>query len=129
MPTGRVRWYDASKGYGFIADESGHDVFLPAAALADASASPRKGVRVEFSVVDGRRGPQAMDVHVMAAVPSIVRATRPRPDDMVAIVEDLITMLDSAGNGLRRHHYPSSSESRKLAALLRAVADDFDVQD
>lgn len=48
---------------------------------------------------------------------------------MAAIVEDLIKLLDSAGNGLRRHRYPSAADSRKLATLLRAVADDFDVQD
>lgn len=48
---------------------------------------------------------------------------------MAAIVEDLIKLLDAAGNGLRRHHYPSAAESKKLATLLRAVADNFDVED
>ncbi|WP_300767397.1 cold shock domain-containing protein [uncultured Bifidobacterium sp.] len=129
MPSGRVRWYDADKGYGFIADESGHDVFMPAASLTDAGTPPRKGSRVEFSVVDGRRGPQALDVRVLGSRPSMVRATRPKPDDMVAIVEDLIKLLDGAGAGLRRHHYPAPAESRKLASVLRAVADDFDVED
>ena len=35
MPTGRVRWFDAAKGYGFITSEEGKDVFLPAQALPD----------------------------------------------------------------------------------------------
>ena len=48
---------------------------------------------------------------------------------MAAIVEDLIKLLDSAGNQLRRHRYPSASDSKKLATLLRAVADNFDVQE
>ena len=61
--------------------------------------------------------------------PSLVKATRPKPDDMAAIVEDLIKLLDSAGNQLRRHHYPSPAESKKLATLMRAVADNFDVQE
>lgn len=129
MPSGRVRWFDAKKGYGFIMTEEGHDVFLPASALPAGTTTLRKGAKVEYSVVDGRRGPQAMDVHPVASAPSLVKATRPKPDDMAAIVEDLIKMLDSAGNTLRRHHYPSSTESRKLATLLRAVADNFDVQD
>ena len=47
----------------------------------------------------------------------------------VTIVEDLIKLLDSAGNQLRRHHYPSPAESKKLATLMRAVADNFDVQE
>ena len=129
MPSGRVRWFDANKGYGFITNEAGADVFLPAVALPDGVTTLRKGAKVEYSVVDGRKGPQAMGVRLIESAPSMVKATRPKPDDMAAIVEDLIKLLDSAGNGLRRHHYPSPAESKKLATLLRAVADNFDVQD
>lgn len=129
MPTGRVRWFDAAKGYGFIVDEEGHDVFMPAQALPAGVTTLRKGAKVDYSVVDGRKGPQAMGVTLVASAPSLVKANRPQPDDMAAICEDLIKMLDSAGNTLRRHHYPSASESKKLATLLRAVADNFDVQD
>ena len=104
MPSGRVRWFDANKGYGFIqTGESTDDVFLPAAALPEGVKTLRKGAKV--------------------------KATRPKPDDMAAIVEDLIKLLDSAGNQLRRHRYPSPAESKKLATLLRAVADNFDVQE
>ena len=129
MPSGRVRWFDANKGYGFITNEAGADVFLPAVALPDGVTILRKGAKVEYSVVDGRKGPQAMGVRLIESAPSMVKATRPKPDDMAAIVEDLIKLLDSAGNGLRRHHYPSQADSKKLATLLRAVADNFDVQD
>ncbi|PLS30150.1 cold-shock protein [Bifidobacterium margollesii] len=129
MPSGKVRWFDAKKGYGFITDEDGQDVFLPATALPQGTTTLRKGAKVEFSVATGRKGPQAMGVTVIGPMPSMVKATRPKPDDMAAIVEDLIKLLDSAGNGLRRHRYPSNAESKKLATLLRAVADNFDVQD
>ncbi|WEV63393.1 cold-shock protein [Bifidobacterium sp. ESL0732] len=129
MPSGKVRWFDSKRGYGFITDEEGNDVFLPAAALPAGTSTLRKGAKVEFSLVDGRKGPQAMDLHVLGPVPSVVRATRPKPDDMAAIVEDLIKLLDQAGNSLRHHRYPNPGESRKLATLLRAVADDFDVED
>lgn len=129
MPTGRVRWFDAAKGYGFITSDDGGDVFLPSAALPTGVTTLRKGAKVEFSVVEGRKGPQAMDMSLVASAPSLVKATRPKPDDMAAICEDLIKMLDAAGNTLRRHRYPSSAESHKLATLLRAVADNFDVQD
>ena len=112
MPSGRVRWFDAKKGFGFITNDEGEDVFLPAAALPDGVTTLRKGARVE-----------------VASVPSLVKATRPKPDDMAAIVEDLIKLLDSAGNELRRHRYPSAADSRKLATLLRGVADSFDVQE
>ena len=129
MPSGRVRWFDANKGYGFIVTDEGGDVFLPAAALPAGTKTLRKGVRVEFSIVDSRKGPQAMDVQPVAAVPSMVKANRPAPDDMAAIVEDLIKLLDQAGNTLRRHRYPSGPEAHKLATVLRAVADNFDVQE
>ena len=126
MPTGRVRWFDAAKGYGFITSEEGKDVFLPAQALPTGATTLRKGGKVEYSVVDGRRGPQAMDVRLIASAPSLVKATRPKADDMAAICEDLIKMLDAAGNTLRRHRYPSAADSKKLATLLRAVADQFE---
>lgn len=129
MPSGRVRWFDANKKYGFIVSDEGKDVFLPAAALPAGVTTLRKGAKVEYSVVDGRRGPQAMGVTLVERAPSLVKATRPKPDDMAAIVEDLIKLLDSAGNDLRRHHYPSASDSRKLATLMRAVADNFDIQE
>ena len=129
MPSGRVRWFDTNKGYGFIQNEQGADVFLPAVALPEGVKTLRKGTKVEYSVIEGRRGPQAMNVTLVASAPSLVKATRPKPDDMAAIVEDLIKWLDSAGNQLRRHRYPSPAESKKLATMMRAVADNFDVQD
>lgn len=58
MPTGRVRWFDAAKGYGFITSEEGKDVFLPAQALPTGVTTLRKGAKVEYSVwtaVVGRR--------------------------------------------------------------------------
>ena len=93
MPSGRVRWFDANKGYGFIQNEQGADVFLPAAALPEGVKTLRKGAKVEYSVVEGRRGPQAMGLTLVASAPSLVKATRPKPDDMAAIVEDLIKLL------------------------------------
>ena len=129
MPSGKVRWFDAARGFGFITSDEGGDVFLPASALPEGVSTLRKGAKVEFSVAEGRKGPQALDITLVGPTASIIKATRPSPDDMAAIVEDLIKLLDTAGNGLRRHHYPSNTEARKLATLLRAVADDFDVQD
>ena len=84
MPSGRVRWFDANKGYGFIQNEQGADVFLPAAALPEGVKTLRKGAKVEYSVVEGRRGPQAMGLTLVASAPSLVKATRPKPDDMAA---------------------------------------------
>lgn len=129
MPSGKVRWFDAKRGYGFITGDDGADVFLPAAALPTGVITVRRGAQIEYSEIDGRKGPQAMSVRLIGPKPSVVAARRPKPDDMAAIVEDLIKLLDGAGAKLRRHRYPAAAESHKLAAMLRAVADDFDVEE
>lgn len=129
MPTGKVRWFDQEKGFGFILGDDGTDVFVPAAALPPHIRTLNRSAKVEYSVVEGRKGPQAMNVTLVQAVPSLVKANRPDAEDMVAIVEDLMKMLESVGETLRRHRYPSAKDGRQLAALLRGVADNFDVQE
>jgi len=86
----------------------------------------KPGQRVEFGVVQGRKGNQALSVRVLDPVPSVVRATRKPPEEMAPLVEDLIKMLDQTSNALRRGRYPDRGESRKIAALLRAFADNLD---
>jgi len=126
MPTGKVRFYDDEKGFGFIASDDGQDVFLHATALPDGAAPPRKGARVEFGIADGRRGPQALSVRFLDAPPSLAKANRKPADDMAIIIEDLVKLLDGLGTELRRGRYPSGGHSHKVAAMLRRVADDLD---
>jgi len=125
MPTGKVRFYDEEKGFGFIASDDGQDVFLHASALP-AGAVVKTGARVEFGLADGRRGPQALSVRLLEAPVSLAKRSRKPADDMAVIVEDLVKLLDGIGGDLRRGRYPSGGQSRKIAALLRKVADDFD---
>ena len=125
MPTGKVKWFDTERGFGFIADEDGHEVFLHASALP-AGATVKPGSRVEFGVADGRRGPQALAVTVLDPVPSVAKAHRKSPDDMAMIVEDLIKLLDEVGANLRRGRYPDGKRATQVATMLRVVADDLD---
>ena len=127
MPTGKVRWYDVDKGFGFLSTDDGEDVFVHASALPAGVTSLKQGARVEFGIVDGKRGKQALTVTILEQPASIVKAGRKPAEDMAVIVEDLIKLMDSASNQLRRGRYPTDEHSRKLAAVLRAVADDFDV--
>jgi CspA family cold shock protein len=126
MPTGKVRFYDDEKGFGFITSDDGQDVFLHATALPAGSAV-KTGTRVEFGVADGKRGPQALSVRVLEAPVSLAKRARPSADDMAVIVEDLVKLLDGIGGDLRRGRYPNSGQAKKVAAVLRKVADDFEV--
>lgn len=125
MPTGKVKWFDAERGFGFIASDEGDEVFLHASALPE-GVVPKPGSRVDFGVADGRRGPQALQVTLLEPVASVARAQRKPAEDMAVIVEDLIKVLDKVGNDLRRGRYPERAAGQKYAALLRAVATDLE---
>lgn len=63
MQQGTVKWFNAKKGYGFISDEEGKDVFVHFSALnMDGFKELKDGERVEFEVVEGEREPQAANV-------------------------------------------------------------------
>lgn len=60
---GTVKWFNAEKGYGFIESEQGNDVFVHFSAIeGDGFKTLEEGQAVEFSIVDGERGPQAANV-------------------------------------------------------------------
>lgn len=64
--TGTVKWFNATKGYGFLAQESGSDVFVHFSAIqGDGYRSLEEGQRVEFSIENGPKGLQAAKVVVL----------------------------------------------------------------
>ncbi len=129
MPAGKVKWFSADKGFGFLSREDGADVFVHRDALPAGVTELKPGVRVEFGIVEGRRGDQALQVKVLDPLPSVTvtqsHASRRPAEELVPIIEDLIKLLDKTSNTLRRDRYPEREEARKVAAVMRAVADDI----
>ena len=126
MPTGKVKFYNAEKGFGFIASDEGGDVFLHASALPEGVEAVKPGTRLEFGIAAGSKGDQALSVRLLDPLPTLAAQSRKSPEDMAIIVEDLIKLLDNLGNGLRRGKQPAPAAASKIASLLRAVANDLD---
>jgi cold shock protein len=59
---GTVKWFNATKGFGFIAQEEGNDVFVHVNELAPGVSTLAENQAVEFDVTEGRKGPQAVNV-------------------------------------------------------------------
>ena len=130
MPTGKVKWFDAEKGFGFLSQEDGPDVYVRSDALPDGAAL-KPGTRVEFGIAQGRRGDQALQVRVLDAPASVARnqsqARRKKPEEMAPIVEDLIRLLDGIGSSYRRGRHPDAKTAKPAAKLLRALADELEL--
>jgi len=128
VPTGKVKWYDSDKGYGFLARDDGGEVFVHSSALPAGTTTLRQGQRVEFGVAEGRRGAQALQVRLLEPPPTVAAAKQAhkKPDEMIVIVEDLIKLLDDVSTTYRRGKQPDARDTKKISAVLRAVADDIE---
>lgn len=66
MTQGTVKWFNDQKGFGFITDEAGNDVFVHFSGLnMEGFKTLKEGQKVEFEVVNGEKGPQATNVSVL----------------------------------------------------------------
>ncbi|MFH8568756.1 cold-shock protein [Streptomyces sp. NPDC017993] len=127
MPTGKVKWFNSEKGFGFLSRDDGGDVFVHSSVLPDGVDALKPGQRVEFGVVAGQRGDQALTVTLLDPAPSLAAAQRRKPDELASIVQDLTTLLENVTQQLERGRYPDKVHGSKIAGMLRAVADQLDV--
>ncbi len=131
MPQGKVKWFDAEKGFGFLSQTGGPDVYVHADALPEGVTTLKAGTRVEFGIAQGRRGDQALQVRVLDAPASVQRnqraAQRKTPEEMVTIVEDTIRLLDGVGESYRVGRRPDARTAKPTAKLLRALADELEL--
>lgn len=135
MPTGKVKWYDAEKGFGFLAQDDGEDVYVRSSALPTGMEGLKAGQRVEFGVVSGRRGPQALSLTVIEPPPSLTKLRREAvtvehkhsPDELHGMVEDMITLLETVVQPeLRKGRYPDRKIARRVSEVVKAVAQELD---
>jgi CspA family cold shock protein len=131
VPTGKVKWYDAEKGFGFLSKDEGGDVYVRADALPAGLASLKPGSRVEFGLVQGRKGDQALQVRLLDPAPSVAKAVskanRKKPADMVNIIEDLYGLLETVEKSYRNGRHPDAKFARPTAKVLRALADELEL--
>lgn len=131
VPNGKVKWFDAEKGFGFLSREGGEDVYVHKDALPAGVTTLRPGTRVEFGIAQGRRGDQALQVHVLDAPASVSAyqraAMRRKPEEMVTIVEDLMKLLEGVSGAYRNGRHPDARTARPVAKLLRALADELEL--
>ncbi|MGL4306483.1 MAG: cold-shock protein [Mycobacteriaceae bacterium] len=136
MPTGKVKWYDVEKGFGFLAQEDGEDVYVRSSALPPGVDGLKAGQKVEFGMAAGRRGPQALSLKVLEPAPSVRSGSQGRkeqverkhtPDELHGMVEDMITLLESAIQPeLRKGKYPDRKTAQRISEVVRAVARELD---
>jgi CspA family cold shock protein len=130
VPTGKVKWYDAEKGFGFLSREDGDDVYVRSSSLPDGVTTLKAGTRVEFGILSGRKGDQAHQVRVLDAPTSVAtsqrNASRKQPEEMVTIVEDLIRLLEGVEHAYRGGRHPDPKTAAPVAKLLRGLADELD---
>lgn len=136
MPSGRVKWYDSDKGFGFLSQEDGEDVYVRSSALDSQVTELKAGQRVEFDMAAGRRGPQALRVTVLEDAPSVAAnvrenqraaAKRHTPDELHGLIADLITLLEGKVQpDLRNGRYPDRKTARRISEVVRAVTRELD---
>jgi CspA family cold shock protein len=128
VPTGRVKWYDTDKGFGFLTRDDGGDVFVHKAALPTGVADLKTGQRVEFGVVESRKGNQALQVKVLDSPPSVVELRRRPPEELHGLIEDMIKVLEmKVQPDLRRGRFPDKKNARTIAEVVHAVARELEI--
>lgn len=127
MPTGRVKWYDAAKGYGFVTSDEGGDVFLPRSALPDGVTELKSGQKIEFGLIEGRKGSQALGVILVEAPPSVTTLRRRPAEELHGVIEDMIKVLEAKVlPDLRRGRFPDKRTAQKVSQVVHAVARELD---
>jgi CspA family cold shock protein len=123
-----VKWYEKGKGYGFVTSDDGGDVFVPKTALPTGVDELKSGQRVEFGIVDSRKGAQALAVKLLEAPPSVAELRRRPAEELHGLIEDMIKMLETRVlPDLRRNRFPDKKTAQTAAQVVHAVARELEI--
>jgi CspA family cold shock protein len=123
-----VKWYDTEKGFGFLSRDEGGDVFVHKAALPEGVGELKPGQRVDFGIVEGRKGNQALAVKLLESPLSVAELRRRPPEELHGLIEDMIKVLEAkVMPDLRRGRYPDKKATQKIAEVVHAVARELEV--
>jgi cold shock protein len=126
VPTGKVKFYDKDKGFGFVSRDDGGDVFVPSSALPEGVDELKAGTRLEFGVAAGKRGEQALSVRVLDSPPTLATPRR-SPDELQLMVEDMIKLLEARVQPSLRRGKPVDRETgKRIATIMRAIASELE---
>lgn len=127
MPTGKVKWYDADRGFGFVSNPGNEDVYVGSQVLPDGVTDLVKGQRLEYEIVSGRRGPQALTVTVLDEGPKRAQH-KYSTEQLQSMVQDTITLMDQRLLPvLESGRRPDRKEARQISEILRTIARELDV--
>ena len=128
VPIGKVKWYDAERGYGFVSNPGNEDCYVSKQVLPDGVEELHQGQRIDFDFAAGRRGPQALRVKILDT-PRVSKKPQHKyaPEKLHGTVSDLVTLLESKVQPLLRSgRYPDRKTGHQVAEILRAVAKELD---
>lgn len=128
MPIGKVKWYDAERGFGFVTNPGEEDCFVKKQVLPKGVEELHPGQRIEFDFAAGRKGPQALRVKVLDQ-PRVSRKPhhKYKPEQLHGMILDMVTILEQKVQpDLRAGRYPDRKSGRQVAEILRAVAKELD---
>ncbi len=125
VPIGKVKWFDAEKGFGFVSNPGDQDVFVGRNVLPEGVEELVQGQRIEFDFAAGRRGPQALRIKVLDTPRR--RTPSRKPEELGSMIADVMTVLETQVQpALTAGHFPERKTGRQVAEILRAIAKDLD---
>ncbi|WP_394284056.1 cold-shock protein [Corynebacterium sp.] len=126
MPIGKVKWYNAEKGFGFVSNPGDEDVYVGKAVLPEGVEELVPGQRIEFDFAAGRRGPQALRIKILDT-PRRRAVSRRKPEELGSMLSDVLTVIEGQIQpALSAGRYPDRKTGRQVAEILRAVAKELD---